>query len=124
MVGSVAVTARAIQAAAPDLTLVQWRLLVLLSSRGPLTIGELAERLGVTSSATSRLVRRVADRSLVRTSRPAADRRNRRVALSAPGRALVERVIAARNRELGRVAVDPGDQASIDRLAEAFREFA
>jgi DNA-binding MarR family transcriptional regulator len=123
VVGSVAITARALQSAAPDLTIVQWRLLVLLANRGPLTVGELADRLGVTSSAVSRLVRRVADRSLVVTRRSAADRRTRSVAVSPAGAELVALVVAARRNDLDRVELRPDDRASIERLADAFRHF-
>jgi DNA-binding MarR family transcriptional regulator len=124
VVGAVAVTARALQASHADLTIVQWRVLILLTSVGePLSMGDLAIRLGSTRSATSRLVGRLVRRSLVDVREAAHDRRSRIVLLTPAGNDLVKRVRANRTRELERVAIHAADAAAIVRLGEAFRQF-
>lgn len=125
VVGSVAVTARALQRAGTELTLVQWRALVVLREAGrPLAIGSVADGLGSSASATSRQLSRLAVRGLVAGRRSHEDRRTRLVELTASGRALVERVVAERDRELASLAVRPGDVRAVERLATAFTRLA
>ena len=58
-----------------DVTLPQYRALVVLAARGPQRMGDLAEALGVHPSTATRLCDRLVDRQLVRR---AVDRTNRR----------------------------------------------
>lgn len=77
--------------------------LVMLAERGPLGLGELASRLGLTKPTMSRHVARLAGAALV-TTRP--DRRDTRavaVVLTPEGVERVERVRDVRRRTLGTV---------------------
>ena len=81
--GSVAITARVLATVGPELTFVQWRLLVIVgeSSDGT-TVTSIASRLGSEISATSRLVTRMARRGLVTSRKDAQDRRVTRVSIA------------------------------------------
>ncbi len=124
VVGSVALTSAALSTVAADLTMLQWRALVVVSrAPGGLRVGELAARIGAASSATSRLVGRLARRGLVATTPGARDRRVTTVALSRDGRRLVQQVVRARARGLRSIDVEPADVDALARLAEAFRAY-
>jgi DNA-binding MarR family transcriptional regulator len=57
------------------LSVVQYRLFVLVVTNGGVRVGDLARRLGEGSQQTSRLIRRLDARGLVRTARGDTDRR-------------------------------------------------
>jgi DNA-binding MarR family transcriptional regulator len=98
--GSVAVTTRALSAAALDLTFVQWRVLVIVGQDDDgATVSEIATRLGAEISPLSRLVGRLARRGLVTTGKDDRDRRVTRVHLTDAGRAIRYNVLR-RRREL------------------------
>ncbi|HET8784703.1 MAG TPA: MarR family transcriptional regulator, partial [Candidatus Limnocylindrales bacterium] len=84
LTAGIGVTARAIEqtAEAKDLTLLQWRVLVIAGQPAGVRIGELASHLGVSVPSASRLVRRVEARDLVTAARDDDDRRVTTVALS------------------------------------------
>ena len=65
----------------------QWRTLVALSERAPLSIGELSEITSVEGSALGRAVAKMEQAGLVRRESDAADRRIVRVTMTARGRA-------------------------------------
>lgn len=85
----------------------QWRVLITLSERGPLSIGDLAPAIFVESSAVGRAVARMERDGLVRRQRDPQDRRITRVSLAPEGRVRME--------ELRAVVV-----AEIDRLLDGF----
>ncbi|OJY38512.1 MAG: hypothetical protein BGP03_12880 [Pseudonocardia sp. 73-21] len=95
----VAVAARSL-AAAGDVTLPQYRALVVLATRGPQRGIDLAEALGVNPSSATRLLDRLSRGGLIRRTRLRADRRAVRVALSPTGRQLVAEVTQRRRREV------------------------
>jgi len=99
--GLVGITARAVAEAAPasDLTLVQWRGLVVGGSSEGMRIGEIAAQIGSSVPSTSRLVRRLERRGLVTTERDDADRRATIVRSTMAGAAVRVQVIG-RRREL------------------------
>jgi DNA-binding MarR family transcriptional regulator len=99
----VAVAARSLAVVEDEVSLSQYRLLVVLASRGPQRIAALAEALGVNPSSATRLCDRLARKGLVRRRRAAADRREVRVSLAPLGRALVDQVTARRREEIGRL---------------------
>src|SRR3954451_7715434 len=89
VVGSVALTARALADAGAELTLVQWRVLVVLHGAGePLAIGDLARPVAASPSAMSRLIGRLTTRGYLSSHGERRDRRERRVVLSQRGRQL------------------------------------
>jgi DNA-binding MarR family transcriptional regulator len=117
----VAVAARSI-AELEDVTLPQFRALVILASRGPRSSGELASMLGVHPSTLTRLVDRLAAKDLVTRSTP-SDRREVVVAIAARGVEALRTVTEARRREVRDVMkrVPPDRRAAV---AEAFAQFA
>jgi DNA-binding MarR family transcriptional regulator len=119
----VAVAARSIAAFADDVTLPQYRALVVLASRGPQNMGALATELGVHPSTATRLVDRLVARRLVQRAPAPDSRREVVLSLTARGRRLVDDVTAHRRDELaGIVARIPA--AARTTTIEAMRTFA
>lgn len=85
---------------AEDVTLTQFRSLVVLASRGPQAMAGLADALNVTPPTASRLCDRLVRKGLVRRRTDRNDRRQVRVALTEAGRTLVDVVTERRRREI------------------------
>ena len=130
LTSGIGITARAIDQTpeAAELTLVQWRVLVIASQADGLRIGELAAHLGISVPSASRLVRRIEAQRLVSATRTDEDRRATNVAVTERGREIVDAVVG-RRREVIRKALSaepeplPADAARLigdiaDRLAE------
>ena len=119
----VAVAARSLAAAGDEVTLPQYRALVVLAARGPQGTAELAATLAVTPSTVTRLCDRLVRKGLVRRHRQAGDRRTVRIALTAAGRNLVAEVTRRRRAELARLleVLPPGQH---EPVIAAFRAFA
>jgi len=96
----VAVAARSLAAVADEVTLTQYRSLVVLASRGPQSVAALADELSVSPSTASRLCERLVRKGLVRRREDRRDRRSVRLALTPEGRALVDAVTARRRTEI------------------------
>jgi len=125
VVGSVALTARALADAGAELTLLQWRVLVVLHGAGePLAIGDLARRVGASPSAMSRLIGRLTARGYLSSHGERRDRRERRVVLSQRGRQLVGRIVSVRDRQLAALTIDADDTRAVERLGLAFAGIA
>lgn len=108
----VAVTARALTDAVNDLelTLPQWRVLVVIGQRRtPLRVGEIASRIDASLPSTSRILRRLERRGLITTRRDERDRRATLVRLTPTGVSARRKVMQARQRS---VAAALGDGAS------------
>jgi DNA-binding MarR family transcriptional regulator len=119
----VAVAARSLAAAGDEVTLPQYRALVVLAARGPQGTADLAAALAVNPSTATRMCDRLVRKGLVRRHRQAGDRRSVRIALTAPGRTLVADVTRRRRAELARLLVAlPADQH--EPVIAAFRAFA
>jgi DNA-binding MarR family transcriptional regulator len=86
-----------------DVTMVQYRVLVLLADEGQRTVGEIGEELGVNASNASRHCDRLQKLGLVGRRRSTTDARVVRVALTGAGRRLVAEVSAHRRTEVLRV---------------------
>jgi DNA-binding MarR family transcriptional regulator len=119
----VAVAARSLAAAGNEVTLPQYRALVVLAAAGPQGMAELAAVLAVNPSTATRLCDRLVRKGLVRRHRQAGDRRLVRIALTAAGRDLVAEVTRRRRAELARLlgALPPGQH---EPVIAAFRAFA
>ena len=119
----VAVAARSLAEVAEDVTLPQYRALVVLASRGPQRVASLAELLAVTPPTAPRMCDRLERKGLIRRRAARQDRREVRVSLSAAGQELVSQVADRRRAEiaqlLDRIPVE--DQA---RMVELFGALA
>jgi DNA-binding MarR family transcriptional regulator len=119
----VGVAARSLSETESDVTLVQYRALVLLNTRGPQNVGSLAEALGIHPSTATRLCDRLLAKGLIERTTSPANRREVTVALSRGGRAIVREVAARRRREIRRI-VGKLDRATQRALVDAFDAFA
>jgi DNA-binding MarR family transcriptional regulator len=122
--GSVSVTARAVADAAPDLSLLQWRVLVVLANASDgLPVSELAARIGSRVPATSRLLGRMKRRVLIESRKDQPDARITTARMTADGRALYAHVVERRRADLAAAldvaALKPSDGAVLARLADA-----
>ena len=86
-----------------DISAVQLATLALLSGEEALTIKRVAEVLGRSVSATSRLLDQLVTRGLVNRSEDTQDRRTKRVSLSESGQAFVQTI--ERKRVEAQIAV-------------------
>lgn len=87
-----------------EVTPAQMNALVVLYKPVNLPMGELAEQLGLTESAATRLVDRLLKMNLVRRDRDESDRRVVRVRLSTYGRQLADLVFKRREEQFTRFA--------------------
>jgi DNA-binding MarR family transcriptional regulator len=75
-----------------DISVAQMATLMLLDAEGGTTVGDLANDLGRSLSATSRLIDQLVRRDLVTRQEDPRDRRVKRIALGEPGQELIRRV--------------------------------
>ena len=99
----VAVAARSLADIGEDITLPQYRALVVLGTRGPQRAVDVAEHLGVTPPTASRMIERLVRKHLVRRVRSQDDRRTVRVHLTDAGRRVVVQVTDRRRAEIERI---------------------
>src|SRR4051794_26602827 len=99
----VGVAARSLAVLDDDVTLAQYRALVVVAGRGPVNVGVLAELLGSHPSTVTRLCDRLTARGLVTRRGSPESRREVTVALSARGRGVVDTVTRARRAELAAI---------------------
>ena len=95
----IAVATQSLGAAAEETTIAQYRALVVLASRGPQRLVDLAAALEVTPSTAGRMGDRLVRKGLIRRQRSRSDRRSVQVSITAAGRAVVDQA-TARRREL------------------------
>lgn len=107
----VAVAARSLSDLDEEVTLTQYRSLVVLASRGPQAMTALAEALGVTPPTASRLCERLVRKGLVRRRTDRTDRRQIRVGLTESGRRLVDVVTERRRNEISALLRSVPDDA-------------
>lgn len=99
----VALAARNLAGLGAEVTLPQYRTLVLLAGGGPQRSAALAKELGVAPSTLTRMCDRLERKSLVRRFHRNNDRRSIWLGLTAEGRDLVGEVMEARRKELARI---------------------
>jgi DNA-binding MarR family transcriptional regulator len=119
----VAVAARSLADLGEEVTLPQYRALVVLRTQGPQRAADLAAGLGVTPSTGSRMIERLVRKALVRRVRSEEDRRAVEVQLTAAGVDLVAEVTDRRRAEIERIL---GQMPTRGRtaLTAALRTFA
>jgi DNA-binding MarR family transcriptional regulator len=99
----VAIAARSVADQDAEVTLPQFRALVVLASRGPQRVMDVSRELGVDPSTGTRLCDRLVRKGLARRQRSTSDRRVVRVTLTPAGRSLVDQVTVRRRDELTRI---------------------
>jgi DNA-binding MarR family transcriptional regulator len=102
-----------------NLTMPQFRLLLVLALRGGAASHDLAESMGVSLATITGIVDRLAAQNLVTRREDPRDRRVRRVELTAAGRDLVDDIAAAGTASQRRLL----DRLSLDDLAILERAF-
>ncbi len=114
----VAVASNALADTTPEVTLPQFRALVLLDQHGVLGVTRLADELGVVPSTASRMSDRLVAKGLVRRSTDRSSRRQVSLRLQPAGRILIAESTRRRTEQIARLlaGIPPDDQ---DRLAEA-----
>lgn len=119
----VAVAARSLAGLEDEVTLPQFRVLVLLATHGAQRSADLAGHLGVTPSTASRMIDRLVRKGLVHRSRMREDRRTVRLHLTQAGRQVVVEVTERRRAEIERILrqIPKGEWP---RLSDALRTFA
>jgi len=123
IVGGVAITARALGDETIELTLMQWRVLVVVGEQAQgMHVGVVARRIGASAPSTSRLLRRLERRGLIQLVRDEVDRRYMLVRLTAEGRTLHDEMMK-RRRKLIRTALSSAPAGS-PGLAEALDAIA
>lgn len=119
----VAVAVRSLSAVAEDITIAQYRTLVVLASRGPQKLADLAEQLSVTPPTAGRMCDRLVRRGLVTRHRAHDDRRVVRISLTKDGRKIVDDATERRRVFLaGILAAMPAERR--EEVAAALRAFA
>ncbi len=124
----VAVAVRSLADLETEVTLPQFRTLMVLAERGPQRGIDISAELGVDPSTGTRMCERLVRKGLVRRQRPAGNRREVRLTLSPAGRELVREVTGRRRAELRRMATGLSDTeqqpliAALRRLADAAGE--
>jgi DNA-binding MarR family transcriptional regulator len=119
----VGVAAQALLAVGDDVSLPQYRVLVLLDDLQPQTMGALAERLGVNPSTATRICDRLTDKRLITRRVDETDRRSVRVQLTTRGQRLVDGVTRERRVRIETILERMGT-AGAQRLATSLSEFA
>lgn len=101
-----AVAVRSLAAVDHDVTLPQYRAVVVLASRGPQRPTGLADALGVHPSTITRLCDRLVGKRLVQRGASPANRREVSIRLTPKGRRLVDAVTARRREEIATIAAN------------------
>ena len=124
----VAVAARSLGDIAEEVTLTQYRTLVVLASRGSQSLAELAEAVAVTPPTATRMCDRLIKKGLIVRRQDPGDRRLIRLTLAKRGRDLVDDVTRRRRKEIVKLvhAVPPDQRVtmvdSLQRLSAAAGE--
>jgi DNA-binding MarR family transcriptional regulator len=119
----VAVAARSLSDIAEEVTLTQYRTLVVLASRGAQNLVGLAEAVAVTPATATRMCDRLVKKKLIVRQSEQDDRRQVRLALTKEGRKLVGAVTDRRRREIEAIlsTIAPEEQTV---LVQALSQFA
>jgi DNA-binding MarR family transcriptional regulator len=118
----VAVATMSLGTAAEETTIAQYRALVVLASRGPQRLVDLAQALGVMPSTAGRMCDRLVRKGLIRRHRARADRRAVQVSITAVGRDVVDQATARRRALIAAILARlPADRQAA--VADALRDF-
>ena len=118
----IAVATQSLGAAAEETTIAQYRALVVLASRGPQRMVDLARALDVTPSTAGRMSDRLLRKGLIRRHRARADRREVQVSITAAGRRVLDEATTRRRALLAEILgrLPAREQAAAAAALEAF----
>jgi DNA-binding MarR family transcriptional regulator len=112
-----------VRAAGISLERALFPLLVGVERIGPIPLVELADRTGRDYTTVSRQVSKLEELGLVKREENVGDRRVRKVAIAPQGKAMTNRVDAARER-MGRAIFDSWEPQEVEALLRLMRKFA
>lgn len=118
----VAVSVRSISSVDETITISQFRMLVVLATRGPMKLSVLADHLGVNPSTTTRMIDRLITTGMVDRHINPVSRREVVVSLTPAGASVVTRVLQQRRREISRIVARMPDRHRLE-LVEALEAF-
>jgi DNA-binding MarR family transcriptional regulator len=118
----IAVSARSLASVEDTLTLPQFRLLVVLDSRGDMSLSRLADHLAVNPSTALRMAERLKVLDMIARGENVSDRREVRWSLTESGRRTVREVTARRRKEIAGVAAAIPASQRVE-LVQALRTF-
>ncbi len=120
----VAVSARSIAAVDDSISLAQFRLLVVLFSRGQQKVTTLAEALGVNPSSATRAIDRLLDAGLVDRQPNPMSRREMQVSLTRAGQRVVRNATRRRREEIAAIVerMPATHQRGLVRALNAFSQ--
>ena len=119
----VAIAARSLGDVADEVTMTQYRTLVVLASRGPQSVAALAEAVDVTPPTATRMCDRLVRKGLIVRRHEQGDRRLIRLTLAKKGQNLVADVTERRRIEIARLlAAIPTEQQGA--LVEALQHLS
>lgn len=118
----IAVATKSLGAAAEETTIAQYRALVVLASRGPQRMVDLAGALGVAPSTAGRMCDRLVRKGLIRRHQARGDRRAVLVSVTAEGRQVVDQATARRRALIADIlaGMPAAEQHEIARALRAF----
>lgn len=119
----VGLAARSLAEVSDDVSLAQYRVLVLLEGLGPQTMGELAQCLGVNPSTVTRVCDVLVQKKFIRRQVAAGNRRTVRAELTALGQKRVDQVMN-RRRQLIDAALGRMTPEAQGHLVRGMAEFA
>lgn len=120
----VAISARSLASVEDSLTLPQFRMLVVLETRGPMNISRLGEHLDVIPSTAMRMVDRLAAAGMLEREPNAANRREILITLTDKGRNTVHQATERRRAEIARIvaAMPAAQRTGLIKALSAFTE--
>jgi DNA-binding MarR family transcriptional regulator len=120
------VVARSLVDALHEVSMPQFRILVVLTSAGPMRIGTLAYRMNALPSTFTRAINRMVDGGWVERAASPDSRREVLIRVTPKGRAVVDEVTERRRAELSRILLKltPEEQAAVQRGLETFSRAA
>lgn len=119
----VAMSAASIEASPVEVTLNQYRALVVLAGRSPMHMADLGRELAISPSSTTRLVDRLERKGLVSRAANEASRRSIDLRLEPAGEDLVATVMAERRRRFSEALAQLPDRRR-QAMAKAFADLS
>ncbi|WP_030900582.1 MarR family winged helix-turn-helix transcriptional regulator [Streptomyces sp. NRRL F-5126] len=120
----VAVSARSLASVEETLTLPQFRMLVVLSTRGPMNISRLGTHLDVIPSTAMRMVERLTGAGMLERELNPRNRREILIRLTTEGRRVVDTATDRRRAEIARIVggMPPAHRTALVEALRAFNE--